>query len=264
MLGLFIWILKYNIIYYSMKITLISDTHTKHRNIGTSKDFRKNNQPLDLPGGDILIHAGDFMNSGYNPMEAMEFFRWFDEIDNYDTKVFIAGNHDRWMQDKPEDARGILTGYKTIEYLQDEECVLYFDGPNGDFPEDNIRIYGSPWQPEFFNWAFNLPRNGEEMKARWDAIPTNTDILITHGPPYGYLDIPGGQSIRVGCEMLRHRVDEIRPKIHVFGHIHGSYGHYYNGHTHFFNASVLNERYDYANLPFTFEWNPDTNEINWL
>jgi Icc-related predicted phosphoesterase len=247
-----------------MKITLISDTHTKHRNIGTSKDFRKNNQPLDLPGGDILIHAGDFMNSGYNPMEAMEFFKWFDEIDNYDTKVFIAGNHDRWMQDEPEEARGILTGYKTIEYLQDEECVLYFDGPNGDHPEDNIHIYGSPWQPEFFNWAFNLPRNGEEMKARWDAIPANTDILVTHGPPYGYLDIPGGQSIRVGCEMLRHRVDEIKPKIHVFGHIHGSYGHYYNGHTHFFNASVLNERYYYANLPFTFEWNPVTNEINWL
>jgi Icc-related predicted phosphoesterase len=103
------------------------------------------------------------------------------------------------------------------------------------------------------------------MKAKWDAIPDNTDILVTHGPPYGYLDIPGGQNaLRVGCEMLRYRVDEIKPKIHVFGHIHGSYGHYFNGHTHFFNASILNERYMYANLPFTFEWNPDTNEINWL
>ena len=236
-----------------MKITLISDTHTKHNQL-------KN----DLPGGDILIHAGDFMNSGYNPMEALMFFQWFDSIDNYDTKVLIAGNHDRWMQDEPEEVKGILTGYKTIEYLQDEEVVLYFDGPNGDSPEDNIRIYGTPWQPEFFNWAFNLPRNREEMKSRWDAIPANTDILVTHGPPYGYLDIPGGQTAtRVGCEMLRYRVDEIRPKIHVFGHIHGSYGHYFNGHTHFFNASVLNERYNYTNQPFTFEWNPITNEITW-
>jgi Icc-related predicted phosphoesterase len=241
-----------------MKITLISDTHTKQNRIVTSKSLRNSNQPLDLPGGDILIHAGDFMDSGYNATEVMEFFRWFDEIDNYDTKVFIAGNHDRWLQDKPEDARCILTSYKTIDYLQDDRLDLW------DNDDQQIVIYGSPWQPEFYNWAFNLPRNGEEMKARWDAIPADTDILVTHGPPYGYLDIPGGRSIRVGCEMLRHRVDEIRPKIHVFGHIHGSYGHYYNGHTHFFNASVLNERYDYANLPFTFEWNPITNEINWL
>jgi hypothetical protein len=168
------------------------------------------------------------------------------------------------MQDKPEKARDMLTDYKTIDYLQDEQLTLYFDGPNGDHPEDNVRIYGSPWQPEFYDWAFNLPRNGEEMKAKWDAIPDNTDILITHGPPYGYLDIPGGQSIRVGCELLRHRVDEIRPKIHVFGHIHGSHGYYYNGHTHFFNASVLNEQYLYTNEPFTFEWDQATNEIKWL
>jgi len=102
------------------------------------------------------------------------------------------------------------------------------------------------------------------MKANWDAIPTNTDILITHGPPFGYQDIPGGQSIRVGCEMLRYRVDEIKPKIHVFGHIHGANGYYFNGHTHFFNASVLNERYNYTNKPFHFEWNQATNEIKWL
>jgi hypothetical protein len=159
----------------------------------------------------------------------------------------------------------VLDRYHSIDYLQDEEWVLYFDGPNGDMPEENVRIYGTPWQPEFYDWAFNLPRNSEEMKSRWDAIPSNTDILVTHGPAFGYLDIPGGgQNIRVGCEMLRHRVDEIHPKIHVFGHIHGSYGHYFNGHTHFFNASVLNERYAYANLPFNVEWDNITNEITWL
>jgi Icc-related predicted phosphoesterase len=241
------------------KITLISDTHTKHNQILSPKSFRKSNQPLDLPGGDILIHAGDFMNSGYYQTEAEEFFKWFDELDNYDTKVFISGNHDRWMQDFPEKARGILTGYKNIDYLEDEWMSVYIN------EEDDIKLYGSPWQPEFYNWAFNLPRNGEEMKARWDAIPDNTDILITHGPPFGHLDIPGGQNaVRVGCEMLRYRVDEIRPKIHVFGHIHGSWGHYFDGHTHFFNASVLNERYVYSHSPWNFEWDSETNQIEWI
>ena len=236
-----------------MIITFISDTHGKHNEI-----------TKDLPGGDILIHAGDFMNSGWTEMEAIMFLKWFDEINNYNTKIFTAGNYDRWFELQPEEVQGILTGYKTIDYLQDEELTLYFDGPNGDKPEDNVHIYGSPWQPEFFNWAFNLPRNGAEMKARWDAIPSNTDILITHGPPYGYQDIPGGQSIRVGCEMLRHRIDEIRPKIHIFGHIHGSAGYYFNGHTHFINASVLNEQYRYTNIPLTMEWDNITNEIKWL
>jgi len=237
-----------------MKITFISDTHGKHNQI-----------TKDLPGGDILIHAGDFMNSGYFKQEAIEFFKWFDAIDTYDTKILIAGNHDRWMEADPEAAKGVLTGYKTIEYLQDEQVTLYYDGPNGDFPEDNVRIYGSPWQPEFCNWAFNLPRNGDKMKAYWDAIPNHTDILVTHGPPFGFLDLPGfGKPRNVGCELLRYRIDELRPKIHVFGHIHGSYGYYYNGHTHFFNASVLNEQYVYVNSPFSFEWDNITNEITWL
>jgi hypothetical protein len=204
------------------------------------------------------------MNSGYYKTEAIEFFNWFDAIDNYDIKVLIAGNHDRIIEDEPEWTKGTLTGYKTIEYLQDEELALYFDGPNGDMPEENVRIYGSPWQPEFYNWAFNLPRNGEEMKTKWDAIPENTDILITHGPPFGHLDIPGGNTIRVGCEMLRYRVDEIKPKIHVFGHIHGSWGYYFDGHTHFFNAAVLDERYLYTHTPWNFEWDNITNKIEWL
>jgi predicted phosphodiesterase len=235
------------------RITFISDTHTKHRYC-----------EKDLPGGDILIHAGDFMNSGRHKHEATEFFEWFDSLNNYENKIFIAGNHDFIMQTDPDWVKECLTKYQSIDYLRDEEWVDYHDGPNGDFPEDNIRIYGSPWQPEFFNWAFNLPRNGEEMKARWDAIPDNTDILITHGPAYGYLDIPGGQNVRVGCEMLRHRVDEFRPKIHVFGHIHGSAGYYFNGHTHFINASILNEQYQYTNMPLNIEWDNVTNEITWL
>ena len=228
-----------------MKITLISDTHTKHQNLNS-----------DLPGGDILIHSGDFMNSGYDKEDVTDFFDWFSSIKGYDKKIFIAGNHDRILENDPTWSTLTIKDYPNLIYLQDEGYSIY------DIEDDSsVKLYGSPWQPEFNGWAFNLPRNGEEMKARWDAIPTDTDILVTHGPPFGYHDIPGGQSIRVGCEMLRHRVDELKPKIHVFGHVHGGYGYYFNGYTHFFNASVLNERYNYTNKPFTFEWDQSTNEI---
>jgi predicted phosphodiesterase len=236
-----------------LTITFISDTHGKHNLLNK-----------DLPGGDILLHSGDFMNGGYDFQEAIDFLEWFDKINIYTDKIFIAGNHDRVFENIPPWVENNLPKYPTIDYLQDESWVDYYDGHNGDYPEDNLRIYGSPWQPEFYNWAFNLPRNGDEMKSKWDAIPDNTDILITHGPPYGHLDIPGGHTIRVGCEMLRYRVDQIKPKIHVFGHIHGGAGYYFNGHTHFINASVLNERYMYTNLPLTIEWDNITNEIKWL
>jgi predicted phosphodiesterase len=235
-----------------MRITLISDTHTKQRYC-----------ELDLPGGDLLIHAGDFMNSGYIKREAEEFFQWFDDIKNYDAKVFIAGNHDRWMEMAPDEAEGILTGYKTIDYLEDAQMTLYFDGPNGDMAEENVKIYGSPWQPEFYNWAFNLPKGGKELHEKWAAIPADTDILITHGPPQDHLDVSGPpyNEPHLGCALLRVKVDEQPPKIHVFGHIHGGYGYKFHNGTHFFNASILNERYDYVNKPITFDWNPVTNEI---
>jgi predicted phosphodiesterase len=236
-----------------MKITIISDTHTKHR-------YCEN----DLPGGDLLIHAGDFMNSGYNPIEAIEFFKWFDEIDNYDFKVFIAGNHDRWMQDKTEESRGILTGYKTIDYLQDDWMTVGDSDPH-DPNVQTAKIWGSPWQPEFYNWAFNLPRNGEELKAKWDMIPEDVDILITHGPAWGFLDdVEGRRGQHLGCELLTERIKQIKPKIHICGHIHSGYGHYFDGHTHYFNASVLNERYSYSHLPWNIDWDPITNDIKFL
>jgi len=237
-----------------MKVTLISDTHTKHNLLNN-----------DLPGGDLLIHAGDFMNSGYHKTEAIEFFNWFEAIDNYDTKIFIAGNHDRIMENEPEWAKKVLPIFKTIDYLQDEWMIIG-DGDPHDPNTKTAKVYGSPWQPEFYNWAFNLPRNGEELKSKWNAIPENTDILITHGPAQTYLDTAGApyNTPLLGCELLKEHIELIRPKIHVCGHIHGGYGYYYNGHTHFFNASVLNERYSYANLPFHFEWDSTTNQIIWL
>ena len=237
-----------------LKITLISDTHARH-----------NKLTADLPGGDLLIHAGDFMTSGYSVTEAEDFFTWFDSIRNYDYKIFIAGNHDRVMQNQPDEMLGKLTAYKTIDYLEDDECAMYYDGPNGDIPDSIVRVYGSPWQPEFYNWAFNLPRKGPGLASKWAAVPDNTDILVTHGPAYGFVDdVEGRRGQHLGCELLAERIKEFKPKIHVCGHIHTGHGHYFDGHTHFFNAAVLNEQYIYTQAPFHFEWDNVTNEINWL
>ena len=226
-----------------MKITFISDTHNKHKVI-----------TQHLPGGDLLIHAGDISSMGYEH-EIREFCKWFNNIDNYTHKVFIAGNHDWGFQINTEKVKEILGFYENITYLQDNEVLV---------GEDMVNVYGSPWQPEFYNWAFNLPRQGVELKEKWDNIPTNTDILITHGPAYGYVDKVIGKTENLGCELLTERIKELKPKIHVCGHIHTGYGYTFDGDTHYINASVLNESYVYHNKPLTIEWNPKTNEIEFL
>jgi UDP-2,3-diacylglucosamine pyrophosphatase LpxH len=234
------------------RITVLSDTHTKHGLIPME----------DLPGGDMILFAGDLMNSGYNRNDIWDFCHWFQSLKQYEDKVFIAGNHDRMFENHPEEVKGYLKKFPLIDYLEDEQLTLYGDGPNGDMPEGNIRIYGSPWQPEFFNWAFNLPKNGIEIASKWLAIPDNTDILITHGPAYGTLDtVKGRQYDNLGCGMLAERIKVIKPKIHICGHIHSGYGYYFDGTTHYFNASVLNERYNFENKPFNIEWDKQTNEI---
>lgn len=235
-----------------LTITFISDTHGKHKQI-----------TKDLPGGDILIHSGDLSSMGYEH-EIQQFCKWFDDIKNYDTKVFIAGNHDWGFQNNVERIREIVNSYKTIDYIQDDGFSLYFDGPNGEFPEDNIHFYGSPWQPEFYNWAFNLPRNGSELMEKWNNIPNNTDILITHSPAWGYVDQVIGKTEHLGCELLVQRIKTIKPKIHVCGHIHSGNGYKFDGDTHFINASVLDENYIYTYKPLTVRWDDKTNEIEFV
>jgi len=226
-----------------MKITFISDTHNKHKYITD-----------DLPGGDLLIHAGDLSSMGYEH-EIREFCKWYNSLDNYTHKVFIAGNHDWGFQINTEKVNEILDFYGNITYLQDNDVLV------GD---KLVSVYGSPWQPEFYNWAFNLPRNAYELKEKWGNIPSNTDILITHGPAYGYVDKVIGRPENLGCELLTDRIKEIKPKIHVCGHIHTGYGYTFDGDTHYINAAVLNESYNYHHKPLTIEWNPETNEIEFL
>ena len=229
-----------------MIITVISDTHGKHNEI-----------TQDLPGGDLLLHAGDISSMGYQH-EVQQFCKWFNNVENYDHKIFIAGNHDWGFQNNVEKIMEIVNSYKTVTYIQDETISVGDD-------KKMVNVYGSPWQPEFYNWAFNLPKNGVELAAKWDAIPDNTDILITHGPAFGVLDTVAGKMWdNLGCQLLTDKIKTIKPKIHLCGHIHSGYGYFFDGDTHFLNASVLNEAYQYTNKPLTFEWNPDTNEINFL
>lgn len=230
-----------------MKITLISDTHTRHHEITN-----------DLPGGDLLIHSGDLMNSGRNIEDIKSFCKWFDSLDQYTHKVFIAGNHDRMFQDDPERAMEIVNSYKNITYLQDSWVEVGDDN-------EMVKIYGSPWQPWFYDWAFNLQRNSIGLASKWEAIPEDTDIVVTHGPAYGMVDtVAGRQYDNLGCELLRERLDLIKPKIHTCGHIHTGYGHTLNEDTHYFNAAVLDERYEYEQKPKTFDWDKDTNTITFV
>jgi Icc-related predicted phosphoesterase len=234
-----------------IRISVISDTHTKHDELSYNLK--------DLPGGDLLIHAGDIMNSGYNPKDITNFCKWFNGLNQYQHKVFIAGNHDRIFENDPAGATEIYTSYKNIDYLQDDFIKVGDD-------DGMIKIWGSPWQPEFYNWAFNLPKCGIELEAKWNAIPEDVDILITHGPPQQILDTSGApyNEPNLGCPLLRVRVDAIKPKIHVFGHIHGSHGYKFLNGTHFFNASILNERYEYQNKPITFDWCPVDNTVSFI
>jgi len=206
------------------EITFISDTHGKHNQLTT-----------DLPGGWMIIHAGDVSNRGL-VTEINEFTDWFSTLP-YQHKIFIAGNHDFGFEQKKD---GIVIPDNVI-YLEDSEVVI-----------DGIKIYGSPWQPEFFDWAFNLKR-GEPLTEKWNMIPMDTNILVTHGPAFGMLDNTI-QGLRVGCEDLVRRVFDVNPKIHVCGHIHYGYGMKKSSDVNFINAASLGERYTYDNKPIVIDY----------
>lgn len=222
----------------NIRITFISDTHRKHKSLNS-----------DLPGGDILIHSGDISSLG-KEAEVTEFINWF-EAAPYTHKVFISGNHDFCFEEKNNWLLELLQRDKSsITYLEDSHIELF-----------GLKIYGSPWQPRFHDWAFNADR-GEDIKQHWDKIPIDTDILITHGPPFGILDQARG--LTLGCEELYKRVIDIKPLIHCFGHIHPGYGDKSFNNTLFINASCLDDRYDYIHKPITIDLDTKTKDITYL
>lgn len=217
-----------------MKAILISDTHGRQAYIPNQWVENKDNSI------DTILHGGDVSNIG--KLDDIEsFFAWYNSL-NYKNKIFIAGNHDWGFQRDPKTIREILRKYPDITYLQDSSITI-----NG------IKIYGSPHQPYFYDWAFNLQR-GPQLKAMWDKIDLDTDILISHGPAAdtGYLDLcPDG--FHAGCVDLKEAIDRIKPKLHLCGHIHDGYGVYETPDTLFINASTLNERYEVAHKPIIIE-----------
>ncbi|MEX0604462.1 MAG: metallophosphatase domain-containing protein [Marinobacter sp.] len=193
-----------------MRIVCISDTHSMHREI-------------EVPEGDLLIHAGDCLGSG-TLTELEELNEWLGTLPHRH-KILIAGNHDWVFQTDPKEARERVTH---ATYLEDSGITV-----------EGLKFWGSPWTPIFFDWAFNRPR-GEAMAERWSLIPANTDVLITHGPPAGILDrVPTGTDIaNVGCADLLEAVEKLQPKLHFFGHIHEDHGQQEWNDTLFVNAST--------------------------
>lgn len=214
-----------------MKIVGISDTHQYII------------EESLIPKGDVLIHAGDFCSYG-TEVEAQLFLDWFKGL-NYQIKILIPGNHDKcldgesgfinWFKDKCKELK--------INYLMDSGIEI-----------DGVKFWGSPWQPEFNGWSFNLPR-GRCLDDKWKMIPDNTDVLITHGPPYGILDecpdINNSKRLtHVGCSMLRKHVEKrLSLKAHFFGHIHESHGHMSLNGTDYFNVAICDGRYRPLNSP---------------
>lgn len=204
------------------RIVVMSDTHSLH------SEFK-------VPEGDIFIHAGDFCGIS-RPGDIIKFNAWLGTLP-HKFKLVIAGNHDCLFEDDFKEATRYLTN---CTYLQDDLLVA----PEG------FTVYGSPWQPEFNNWAFNLPR-GRQLRDKWQKIPTGTQILITHGPPQGILDYYDGSHL--GCEELAKAVQRVSPYLHIFGHIHEGYGVERVGNTLFVNASNLTGEYEPINSPIVID-----------
>jgi Icc-related predicted phosphoesterase len=254
-----------------LRITHISDTHNKHKQLNGK-----------LPGGDLLIHSGDISSLG-RQREVENFVKWFNKIEGYTNKVFIAGNHDmsfdseKLMQDKinyfdPSKTVWESEGIENEpadgkpEWLTDllatglNPNVFYLE--NSFVEIDQIKIWGSPYSATFgYNWAFNVDR-GYDSAMMWKGIPDDSDIVITHGPIYGYCDVTARTYENVGCQDLYHRMKELNVPLHFSGHIHEGYGYrptVWGGYA--FNGCTCDLSYDPVNKPITFDYNFSTKEL---
>lgn len=222
-----------------VRVVCISDTHNVPM-LGTLEN---------IPQGDILIHAGDFTKRG-KIHEVEKFNKFLGSLD-HPHKVVIAGNHDIGFHEEsaqrlhhlnfvPEaEVKAVLTD---CTYLQDSEVEIL-----------GLRIYGSPWTPVFYDWAF-LKHRGDAINEIWKKIPKDVDILVTHGPPLGRGDVVNFGKTHAGCANLLDIVQNyVKPRYHIFGHIHEGYGCSSDGRTTFINASTCNHLYRPVNKPVVFD-----------
>jgi Icc-related predicted phosphoesterase len=206
-----------------MQITVISDTHNTHEQLG-------------ILHGDVLIHCGDLFNQFSADEEEIEKIDdWF-ERQEFELILCIGGNHDFRLQKLFEQTS---SPFRHAKYLQDSACS--FRG---------IRFYGSPWVPNLPGQAYDL--SSQELQEKWRQIPDDTDVLITHTPPMGILDLPSRTNISCGCSHLAARVFEVAPILHCFGHAHASSGQTTSNGISFMNASMVNSQYELTRTPYYF------------
>ena len=215
-------------------ICCISDTHNKHKDV-------------IIPKCDILFHAGDATSQGYLK-EISNFAEWF-ATQPAKHRICIPGNHDFGYQNNVDNIENIFDNLD-VTLLIDEATTV-----------EGLKIWGTPWQPWFHNWAYNFPQydkiSGYVAKNKWAEIPNDTDIILVHGPPYMALDKVlrpyEGEDPHVGCPHLRERILEIKPKLVVCGHIHEGYGRTYINDTLVVNASICTLDYKPYNKPIMIE-----------
>ena len=190
--------------------------------------------PPPLPGGDLLIVAGD-LTARDTASEYLKFFSWLMQ-QSYKKIILIAGNHDGEIE----------KGFVEVKFYQGSR-IVYLEDSYTEY--EGLKIWGSPWTPTFGSWHFMQDR-GAPIKEKWDLIPDDTDILITHGPAYGILDQvkessrKKGEDRFAGCKELRNAIFRVKPKLHVFGHIHEMGCKKVNlTTTTFVNACIMDEKY---------------------
>jgi Icc-related predicted phosphoesterase len=206
----------------ALRLVLLSDTHELHREV-------------EVPDGDIFIHAGDFTMFSKSMEAVVDFNDWLGELPHRH-KIVVPGNHEFFLEADPSE-----------RLMLDNAVVLINEGTE----IEGLRIWGSPVTP-LYGGAFGLSSE-KDRKRLYGQIPQDIDVLITHGPPFGILDTAPISGLHEGCRELLDAVEWVRPKLHVFGHIHTAYGVFRTEHTTFVNASRLGLDNVPDKAPFVFE-----------
>ncbi len=211
-----------------MQVVFLADTH--------------NYEIAAVPDGDMVIHCGDATGIGTIP-EVAKFLTWYGRLPHRH-KIFVAGNHD-WLFQTDQCLAKQMCLDCGVTYLEDRGTII-----------EGLHIYGTPWQPQFCDWAFNLDEL--DLEDRFMHIPGGLDILVTHCPPRGILDESNFdfKARHIGPQELLDVVLKQKPRVHAFGHNHGGYGQKQVGETLFINAAVCNPGYAPVNRPICVELSP--------